>query len=84
MEAPAIIPVNCQYYLPEISFAELISVIVEAIDYVKIISGIVSSNCGSDYFPRLHCLCHESGQVITSEYFWGILVVRPKATSRSA
>ena len=35
-------------------------------------SGIILSNLGSDYFPRLCCLCPESGQAITSENDRGI------------
>ena len=35
---PNVIPFNCQYYSLDIIFAELISVIVEEINYLKIIS----------------------------------------------
>ena len=72
VEAPTA-PFSSLYCLLEMTVAELISVIVEVINHVKIISWIYFEyNCGSDYFPRLRCLCHESGQAITSEYFGGI------------
>ena len=56
----------------ETIFAELLSGMVEVIDYVNIMSGAILSNWVSDYFPRLRCLCCGLGQAISSENVWEI------------
>ena len=43
--------IQIDFYLLEIIVAEIISAIVEVVNSVQTFSGIVLSNCGSDYSP---------------------------------